>query len=410
MMQALGHIPLASLIITGSMSSVDRRLLSASSDLGAGRFITLVRVIIPLAGPGIISAALLSFVSSLSDFGTPMIIGARFKVLASEAYMTAIGMGNLPAASAMNVLLFIPAISAFALYRRYMANSQIMPGSFSVPKGGDAFTVSGWTRFTVTAATLFFAVVMLLQYGGIMCAAFTGMSGGKLSLTLRHVHAFFQYNLAECFIRSLKYAFITATVGSVMGMLLAWFIEKRRIPLATSLDFIVTLPYIIPGSFFGIGYILAFNQEPLYLLGTSSIVVLNCIFRQLPITTKAGAAVIKQIPPEIERAAMDLAAPKAMILKDLILPLMKPAFVVGFINNFTETMVTIGAIIFIISPSAKVATVEMFNAIRDGDYGRSAVFALLIMASTLIVNLFFSRMILKRNNQLEKPCTCVWKI
>ena len=79
----------------------------------------------------------------------------------------------------------------------------------------------------------------------------------------------------------------------------------------------------------------------------------------------------------------------------MILPQLKPAFLVGFINTFTATMTTVGAIIFLITPSAKVATVELFNVIRDGDYRMASVIASLLILVILSVNIIFSILVLR---------------
>lgn len=191
------------------------------------------------------------------------------------------------------------------------------------------------------------------------------------------------------------------TIGSFLGLFIAYIVERKEIRFSKTLDLIATLPYIIPGTFFGLGYILAFNHYPIFIIGTSAIVILNCIYRQLPISTKAGTSFINNINIDIENATSDLGTPKLLVIKDIIMPLLKPAFLVSFINNFTATMTTVGAIIFIISPRAKVATVEMFNAIRDGDYGVGAVFASLIILVTLLVNSGFSKILMK-NKGVER--------
>ena len=90
----------------------------------------------------------------------------------------------------------------------------------------------------------------------------------------------------DTFIRSVEYALIVAIVGSLIGILLSYYIERRKIKFGGVLDFIITLPYMLPGSCFGIGYILAFNHEPLKLTGTAVIVILNMIYKQMSITTR----------------------------------------------------------------------------------------------------------------------------
>lgn len=99
------------------------------------------------------------------------------------------------------------------------------------------------------------------------------------------------------------------------------------------------------------------------------------------------------IDKQIEKAATDLGAPKLMIIKDIIIPLLKPAFLSSFINTFTSTMTTVGAIIFLISPGANVATVEMFNAIKNGNYGLGSVIACLIIFITFTINIIATKVL-----------------
>lgn len=64
----------------------------------------------------------------------------------------------------------------------------------------------------------------------------------------------------ESFYRSIRYVFIAAVAGSFIGLLLSYYIERTNLFGIKSIDLISTLPYILPGTFFGIGYILAFRD------------------------------------------------------------------------------------------------------------------------------------------------------
>ena len=103
----------------------------------------------------------------------------------------------------------------------------------------------------------------------------------------------------------------------------AYLLERKHPPGARALDFIADLPYIIPGPFFGIAYILAFHNPPLVLTGTVFIVLANCTFRQLPVSVNAGVAVLKQCNPELETGARDLGAREWRVFVDIVAPLMK---------------------------------------------------------------------------------------
>lgn len=234
---------------------------------------------------------------------------------------------------------------------------------------------------------------MVLQYTSIFLSAITKYNFNKMYFTLDNIRRVYEYNLSS-FGRSIIYSLITGLIGSLIGIFICYYVDRRKVIGGEFIDFISTLPYIIPGTFFGIGYIFAFNKYPLEFTGTAFIVIANCIFKQIPMTTKVSSAVLSGIDSQIEEAAKDLGAPNIFIIKDIILPMLKPAFLVGFINNFTSTMTTIGAIIFLIYPGQKVATVEMFDAIQSGEYGVGSVMASLIIIITLIINILFTKFII----------------
>lgn len=115
-------------------------------------------------------------------------------------------------------------------------------------------------------------------------------------------------------------------------------------------------------------------------------------------STKINSAIISQINPQVDKAAKDLGAHNVFVLKDIIFPMSKSAFLISFIKNFTSTMTTIGSIIFLIYPGRKLATLEMFDAIQGGDYGVGSVIACMIILITLSVNIIFSKIVSEEKN------------
>jgi molybdate transport system permease protein len=63
--------------LAASFESVDRKLLDASTILGAGRLRTFLRVILPLSIPGVISAIVLTFAHTLGEFGVVLMVGGN---------------------------------------------------------------------------------------------------------------------------------------------------------------------------------------------------------------------------------------------------------------------------------------------------------------------------------------------
>lgn len=76
-----GELPFMILPLYASLEKLDRSLLEAAADLGAGRFATLRRVALPLAAPGIAAGVVLVFIPSLGQFVVPDLLGGARTML-----------------------------------------------------------------------------------------------------------------------------------------------------------------------------------------------------------------------------------------------------------------------------------------------------------------------------------------
>jgi len=73
----LYSLPFAVQPLVASFESIDRRLLDASAVLGADRARTFLRIILPLAWPGVLTALVLSFAHTLGEFGVVLMVGGN---------------------------------------------------------------------------------------------------------------------------------------------------------------------------------------------------------------------------------------------------------------------------------------------------------------------------------------------
>lgn len=72
---AHAYAPFAVLPIFVSLEKVDRSLLEAGQDLGESRWMTFLRVTLPLSIPGVIAAVLIVFIPTVGDYVTPELVG-----------------------------------------------------------------------------------------------------------------------------------------------------------------------------------------------------------------------------------------------------------------------------------------------------------------------------------------------
>ncbi len=380
--QIMTFAPVAYLVIRGVLEGIDPTLEDAGLNLGAGRATVFRRVLLPLAVPGIASAFLVVFIESLADFGNPLLLaGSAFPVLSVQAYLQITGMFNLPAGAALSVLLLIPSVAAFLVYRAIVGRRRYItitgkPGRSSL-KGTSRLAT--WMLFGVTTAV---AVLVVLFYAVIVVGAFArtwGVDNTPSLEALRYVLSVGLKTIKD----TLVIAVVSTPISGLLGMTIAFLVVRRRFPGRAGLELTSLLNFALPGTLIGIGYILAFNQRPVLLTGTMFILVACFVFRYVPVGIQAGIAVLRQIDPAIEEAAQNLGASSALTFRRVTLPLIRPAFFSALVFAFVRAMTAVSAAVFLVSADWNLMTVQILSEIGSGRYNAAAAYSLVLL--TIVV-------------------------
>jgi iron(III) transport system permease protein len=156
------------------------------------------------------------------------------------------------------------------------------------------------------------------------------------------------------------------------------------------LDFGSMIGGAVPGTVLGIGYVLAFNREPLVLTGTALILILVFIVRGIPTGVRSGVAALQQIDPAIEEASTNLGANSGYTFRRITLPLISSALLAGMIFAFARNMTQISAIIFLVSPRWKLLTKEILDLVELGYLGDAiALITILVGIVLLAIGLLY---------------------
>lgn len=122
---AHAYAPFAILPIFVALEKIDRSLLEAGRDLGESAWMTFVRVTLPLAVPGVVSATLIVFIPTIGDYVTPILVGGpEGRLIANMIHLQYMKLDNYPLGSAMAVsaMLLVGAVSLLFLFlnRRWL--------------------------------------------------------------------------------------------------------------------------------------------------------------------------------------------------------------------------------------------------------------------------------------------------
>src|SRR5437762_11937078 len=255
--QTIAFFPFAYQLIADVLSRSDARLEQAARNLGAGPWQVFRSVTLPLSGPGLGAAILTCAIYILEDFGNPQLIGGGFNVLPTQAYSLIEGFGDFTGAAAVSTILLLLALSL------YFAKTSLDRGRSFVTVGGKASSMPrppvpiALTR-ACFAACLALSGLILLVYGTLIVSALTLYFPTNLNVTLTH----FEYlgPHAASLQNSFVYSMIAAIGCSVFALFAGFMVQRGTWPGRKIFDFLLIMPAAIPGIFFGIGYLTAFNQ------------------------------------------------------------------------------------------------------------------------------------------------------
>ncbi len=387
--QTLTTFPLAFLITAAAFSSFDTSLEDAAQDLGATDFYMLRTVTFPLITPALGAATLLIFMTNLSAFGAPALLGGGLSVLAVEAVIQTLGVLDWGMGTTISVILLVPSFLLFYYQgRRKEGRSYVtVTGAPVHAEARPTLPAIRWSLFTLCALV---SMVVMAVYVVIVLGGVARVWGVDSTFTLEHYRLVLS-NSWRSILNTMMLASVGALGATMVGLTIAYLIVRRRFLGRRLMDFLATLPYAVPGTMMGLGFVMAFNRPPLILTGTAFILILDYTIRRMPFGLRIGVSTLQQIDVAVEEASADLGARWFTTFRKVVLPLMKPAFIAGVTFAFIRASTELTSTIFLVSPRWRVMSVDIYNFVEAGSLGAAGAMSTLMMAMIVLVLLVVYR-------------------
>ncbi len=392
---ALQYYPFISLMLAGSLMTIDRSLEEASENLGARSVKTFFSVTLPLVLPSLTGGALIVFMMSLSNFGTPAIIGGNYRVLATVAYerFTSEISESPGMASTVSIVLMLCAavviiVQTWVSSRRKYASMLVNRPVVKKLKGERSFFAHLVCYLIVGISMLPLAVIVFYSFRNTSGPVF------KPGFGLESYRKIF-YDVGKTVVNSFLYSFIAVILISLIGTLIGFIIARKRNLAVKTLDPLLMIPYIVPGTVLGIGFIVAFNRPPIVLTGTATIVILTYFIRRLPYSVRSAASILKQIDPALEEAGINLGSSPGRTFRTITLPLMKSGIISGAIMSWVTSMNELSASILLYVGKTMTMPIKIYLSVADGYFGTASAMSTILLVVTgvsmFIVNKYFNR-------------------
>ena len=391
--ETLTYFPIAYLALRPMLASISNSLEEASFSLGASRWRAFRTVTLPLAMPALANAFLLLFGSSLADFATPLILaGSDFPVLPTEAYLQITGMFDLRSGAILSLLLLVPAGFVF------FAQEWLVSGrSYTTVTGKASASAPRDSVSTLAAAGLllfcaFVCGVIVYFYALLFYASIVQAFGANHTLTLEHYRVILSEGL-PAIKDTLIIALIGMPLGGLYGVVVGYLVGRGAFVGRKAMELVSMLNYALPGTIVGIAYLVAFNDKPIALTGTATILIACYVFRYSPTGIRTTVALLKQIDKSMEEASASLGAGSIYTFRHVMLPLIMPAFFAGLGVVFIRSMTAISATIFLVSLNWTLITVKILENMTEVALGPAAAFSVFVIAVVLVVTELLNRVL-----------------
>lgn len=372
-------LPFAILIIRAALRHGDARLYEAAEMMGAGGMRQFRDVTWPGARYGVLSAAFVVFTLTITDFGNAVVIGGNFNVLATEIYNQVSGQMRFGMGAVVGIALLVPSVLS-VLIERFARQRQ---GAHGAESATPPRPVPHFRRdLALGIVTWTCALIMGLVIGLVVVGSFVKLWPYQMQFTLNNYNITMANAWAPLF-TSVKVSIATALIGTTLVFMLSLGLRHATGPLAVITTLISAMPVAVPGLVLGLGYVFVFNASstPLVALYGSLTILVLCNYYHyhsqafLMMNTSA-----RQIPHALEDTVAVMGGSLLHTIRDVYLPWLRITLTSVALFQFMMSMVTLSAVIFLVTPSNMLAAVTVMRLDEAGFTAQAAAYSTCIMA------------------------------
>ena len=398
-------------IVGGFWSTLDTRLEQAAAVLGAGRMRAFREITLPLLLPAIGAAALLIFIFTFSSFGVIRILGGpRFATIEVEIYRQTTQLLRLDIAAALALVQMAATLLMTLAYTRLQARATVPLDLRS--RATNARRPRGWRARLVVGVNLAILLLLGTPLLALALRSVTSFATGTARLTLEYYRllgsnptgSFFYVPPLRALANTLIFALAATALALLVGVPAAYllahqgtkdqrpktkaamsFVLRPSSLVARLLDPLFMLPLGTSAATLGLGYIVALGRPPLNLLTSPLLIPIAHALLAFPFVVRSLLPALRGLDPRLREAARTLGAGPARVLREIDLPLLFPALLVGAVFAFTVSIGEFGAALLLYRPEYPTVPVVIDRFLGlpgQQNYGQALALSTILMLIT----------------------------
>jgi iron(III) transport system permease protein len=387
---ALHYSPMAFLLMTAAFRAMDPALEESAVMSGASVRQVVTKVTLPLVWPAIFATVLILFVRAIESFEVPALLGlpVGIQVFTSAIYQAVhrypsqVGLASAYAVT----LLLITTIGVYFQSRLSSRGSKYatMTGKGFRPRQID---LGGWRYLAVALFLVYFLFIVVLLWSSFQKFYSVPSMEAIQRMSLDPYRTILSYpSLWRSVWNSLILALGCATIIMLVTSVICWIVVKTKLPGRWLLDNIASLPMVFPGIVLGLSIMILYLYMPIGVYGTIWILLIAYVTRFLPYGLRYNTTSMLQIHKELEESAAMSGASWATTFRRIILPLLKPGLVAGWIYIMIVSIRELSSSILLYSPGTEVLSILIWELWENGQYVElSALGVMFIIALFVLV-------------------------
>ncbi len=396
----LHYSPAAFLLMTAAFRAMDPSLEESAMMSGANVFQVLWRITLKLVWPAIFATVLILFVKAIESFEVPALLGlpVGIQVFTSAIYQAVhrypsqVGLASSYAVT----LLFITTIGIYFISRLSSGGSKYatMTGKGFRPRRID---LGRWRWLAAGVFFAYFSLIVVLPFLVLLWSSFQKFYAvpsieGLSRLTLDPYRFVLSYpNLARSVGNSLMLALGSATVIMLITSVICWIVVKTKLPGRWLLDNLASLPMVFPGLVLGLALMIFYLNVDVGVYGTMWILLIAYVTRFMPYGLRFNTTSMLQIHKELEESAAMSGASWVTVFRRIILPLLKPGLLAGWIYIMIVSIRELSSSILLYSPGTEVISIIIWELWENGQYvelsALGVLFILLLFVLVMIAQM-----------------------
>jgi len=384
--------PYIYLYTSGAMNSIDSSLEEAAENLGMNKLRRIWTVTLPVILPSILAGCIMVFMTSLADFGTPMLLGEGYTVLpvlVYNEYMSESAV-NPNMASALSVVIVFCSLLVLTFQKLVVDRKNYMMSSMRPPQ---EVQLKGGKRFLASLPVYVITFFAFLPQIVVVCQSFVerSFSGVVQGINLSNYQAMMK-RLSTNITNTYVFSIVAIIFIVIIGILASYILVRKKGKVASLIDMLIMFPYVIPGSVLGIGLIVAFNRKPIILVGTAAIMIISYVIRKIPYTVRSGSAFLYQMDPFVEEASINLGVSPVKTFFTVTARMMLPGIMSGAVLSWITCINELSSSIMLYSGRTSTIAVAIYQEVTRMSDGTAAALATILTVTTIISLLIVFRL------------------